>query len=105
MNMKQSFNRRHSPNRRRTKVPARLHVEGDLLSTVVLDVSYEGMKVSVKEQILPGTAVTVEVFGEEIPSIVHWCDDEHAGLHLLRRLKRETLLALENADDELADFR
>ncbi len=99
------FNRRHSPNRRHTRVEALLHVEGCVERAVILDVSFEGMKISVPETLAPGTAVTVEVMGEKIPAIVHWSRTRFAGLHMLQRLERETLLALETADDDLAQFR
>lgn len=105
MHLNDSFNRRHSPNRRQTRVEALLHVEGCVERVVILDVSFEGMKMSLPETLEPGTAVTVEVMGEHIPAIVHWSRSRFAGLHILRRLKGETLLALESADDDLAAYR
>ena len=101
----QEFNRRHSPNRRKTRVEAQLDLEGQLHRVILLDVSYEGMKLSVPEDIEPGTAVTIHVLGESIPAIVHWSKSRFAGLHLLLRLESDTLVALETAHDELADFR
>ena len=105
MSMHQTFNRRHSPNRRRTRVPAVLHIDGSFQSVVIRDISYQGMKLAVSENILPGTAVTVGVAGDKIPAIVHWCKSGYAGLHLLERLERSTLVILETADDDLADYR
>ena len=105
MMMNESFNRRFSPNRRQTRVAALLHVDDTVEQVVIVDVSYAGMKLSVPEDMAPGTAVTVEVMGERIPAIVHWSKSRFAGLHLLSRLEAETLLALESADDELAEFR
>ena len=105
MMMQQSFNRRHSPNRRRTRVKALLHIDDRIEQIVIRDVSYEGMKLAVDEDIEVGTAVTVQVASENIPAIVHWSKGGFAGLHLLRRLERQTLVTLETADDELADFR
>ncbi len=105
MMMNETFNRRHSPNRRRTRVAARLHVDDAVKDVVIRDVSYEGMKLSVPNTIAPGTAVMVELAGESIPAIVHWSKSGFAGLHLLRRLERDTLVMLETAHDELADFR
>ena len=105
MMMQKSFNRRHSPNRRRTKVGALLHIDDRIERVMIRDVSYEGMKLSVPQTIEVGTAVSVEVAGESIPAIVHWSKGGFAGLHLLCRLERQTLVTLETAADELADFR
>ena len=70
-----------------------------------MDVSYQGMKLSVAENVLPGTPVMVMVLGEDIPAIVHWSKSRFVGLNLLRRLERDTLVALETAHDELEEFR
>lgn len=105
MMMHDTFNRRFSPNRRRTRVEALLHVEGQVVPVMILDVSYDGMKLSVPENLIKGTAVSVDVLYDTIPAIVHWSKTRFAGLHLLRRLNRDTLIALETAHDELADFR
>ena len=105
MMMQQNFNRRFSPNRRRTRVEALLHVDDIVVRTVILDVSYDGMKLSVPNDLPQGTAVTVEVLYEKIPAIVHWSKKQFAGLHLLHRLDRGTLIALETAHDDLAEFR
>lgn len=105
MMLRQDFNRRHSPNRRKTRVAAAMDVEGRRLRVVIVDVSYQGMKLSVPDNLAPGTAVTVEVFGERVPAIVHWSRARFAGLHLLGRLDRDTLVALETAHDEFAEFR
>ena len=103
--MHQHFNRPHSPNRRKTRVEAVLDVEGTEVRVIIVDVSYAGMKLSVPEDIEPGTAVTVHVLGDKIPAIVHWSKSRFAGLHLLVRLESETLVALETAHDDLAEFR
>ena len=103
--LRQEFTRRHSPNRRKTQVEARIEVDGRRQRAIILDVSYEGMKLSISEDIPPGTAITVEVFGERIPAIVHWSRTRFAGLHLLERLKRDTLVALETAHDDLKEYR
>ena len=105
MMMHQNFNRRFSPNRRRTRVEALLHVDDRVLHTVILDVSYDGMKLSVPKDLPQGTAVTIEVLNENIPAIVHWSKKKFTGLHLLHRLERDTLVALETAHDDLAEFR
>lgn len=105
MMMNQTFNRRFSPNRRKTRVKARLDVEGRALKALILDVSFEGMKIAVRRPLPPGTAVTVGVLGARIPAIVHWYRGGHCGLHLLDRLDGATLRALETAHDELAEYR
>ena len=105
MMMSQNFNRRFSPNRRRTNVAALLHVDDRILPATVIDVSYDGMKLQVDEPVTPGTPLSVELATALIPAIVHWHVSPHIGLHLLERLDSETLIRLENADDEFADFR
>lgn len=105
MLLRQDFNRRHSPNRRRTRVEAILHADGARLQIEILDISYDGMKLSVPHRLAPGTPVTVETMGARIPAIVHWSRAGHAGVRLLDRVDREILIALETADDDLADFR
>lgn len=105
MMISRHFNRRHSPNRRKTQVQARIRVDDMSLPVTILDVSYEGMKLSVPETMEPGTAVMIEALGACIPAIVHWSHSGMAGIHLLDRLDRDTLIALETADDELAEFR
>lgn len=105
MMMHQTFNRRHSPNRRKTHVPAVLHAEDGVLDAVILDVSYEGMKLAVPCCLSPGTPLTIETLGAAIPAIVHWHRQGFAGVRLLDRLESGVLIALETADDELAEFR
>jgi len=105
MMMNQSFNRRFSPNRRKTKVAARLLLDGIEVEALVVDVSYDGMKVATGRDIEPGSAVTVAVLGARIPAIVHWSRDGFSGLHLIDRLDGATLRALETAHDDLAEFR
>ena len=97
--------RRHSPNRRKTRMNAVLEFDDQSQHVVILDVSYDGMKLSVPHIIQPGTAVTVHVLQERIPAIVHWSKSHFAGLHLLKRLRRSTLLSLEASHDELANYR
>ena len=72
---------------------------------MVVDVSLQGMRLSLPEPIEPGTPVTLDVLDVSIPAIVHWSEDNTAGVHLLTSLDRDTLVALENADDDLAEFR
>lgn len=105
MMLRQDFNRRHSPNRRRTRVEAFIQAEGARLAAEILDVSYDGMKLSVPHVLAPGTPITIEALGARIPAIVHWSRRSLAGVRLLERLERDILVALETADDDLADFR
>lgn len=105
MMIRQNFNRRHSPNRRRTSVAACVVVDGEVHPAFVVDVSFEGMKLLVPTSLQPGSPIMIEVLRQRIPAIVHWCKDGEAGVHLLERLKGQTLIALENADDDLAEFR
>lgn len=105
MMIRQNFNRRHSPNRRRTRVDAMIDSLGARLPAVILDVSFEGMSLSLPHNLAPGTPITIEVLNQNIPAIVHWSRSRLAGVHLLERLEGQTLIALENADDEWADYR
>ncbi len=105
MMMSQNFNRRHSPNRRDTRVPARADVMGAILNATIINVSFDGMRLELSVDLTPGTPITIEVLNQRIPAIVHWCQDKTVGVHLLERLPGQTLIALENAADDLADFR
>ena len=105
MMMKQSFNRRHSPNRRETQVKAVIHVDGAALNGYIVDVSYTGLRLSLPQDIAVGTPVTIEMMDVKVPAIVHWSQTRFAGVHLLERLEGETLRALENAHDTLAEYR
>lgn len=101
----QRFTRRHSPNRRKTRVAAQIELDGVLHPATIRDISFEGMKLAVPLEVLPGSALAVHVLGRRIPAIVHWCRAGHAGVHLLARLDADMLIALETADDELAAYR
>ena len=105
MMISQNFNRRHSPNRRKTNVEAVMLLDDVSHRVIIRDVSFEGMKLSVPIEILVGSPVTIEVLGHSIPAIVHWYKAGHVGVHLLERLESQTLIALESAADDLADFR
>ena len=97
--------RRHSPNRRRTRVDALADIEGALHTVTILDVSFEGMKLAVPALIFPGTPIAIQVMDHRLRAIVHWYRLGHVGVHLLDRLDARTLLALEQAHDEFADYR
>lgn len=97
--------RRHGPNRRRTRVDALADIEGTLRPVTILDVSLRGMKIVVPVLVFPGTPVTVMVLKHELHSIVHWYRLGHAGLRLLDQLDARTLIALESAYDDLAEYR
>ncbi|MCV6594142.1 MAG: PilZ domain-containing protein [Silicimonas sp.] len=105
MTIQNRFNRRHSPNRRKTEVAARLHLDDRVEDIVIVDVSYSGMKIALPEPVETGTAVTLDLSGERIPAIVHWSREGFCGLHLLTRLEGKTLKALETARDDLAPYR
>lgn len=75
------------------------------MNCCIVDVSYKGMKLSVPENIPVGTPITIEVMDVTVPAIVHWSQTRFAGVHLLERLRGDTLRALENAHDDLAAFR
>ena len=105
MMIRQNFNRRHSPNRRNTRVDAVIDCDGIDHPAVIVDVSFEGMKLSSPVYLEPGSPIMIEVLQQRIPAIVHWCRSKHLGVHLLERLEGQTLIALENAADELAEYR
>ncbi|MDJ0639407.1 MAG: PilZ domain-containing protein [Paracoccaceae bacterium] len=100
-----SFNRRHSPNRRKTSVPAEVDMDGARFKAEIRDISFEGMRLSTPIEIDQGTPIAIQALGHTIPAIVHWYRDGEIGVHLLERLEGQTLIALENADDDLAEFR
>lgn len=105
MMIRQDFNRRHSPNRRKTNVPAIVRADGERMHAVILDISYEGIKLSVPLPLQPGTPVTIEALGAEIPAIIHWHRAGFAGARMLDRLESRVLIALETAEDDLAEYR
>jgi hypothetical protein len=105
MMVPQNFNRRHSPNRRKTRVDATILLDGRYHAVTIRDVSFEGMKLQVPCPISPGSPITVHVLDQQIPAIVHWNKPPYAGIHMLERLDGQTLIALETADDDLAAFR
>ena len=101
----QNFNRRHSPNRRKTRVAAVIELDDMIHPATIRDISFHGMKLSVPIAIEPGSPLTIEVLGRRIPAIVHWSRGGHIGVNLLQRLEGQTLIALETAHDDLAAFR
>ena len=92
-----ALDRRHGPNRRQTHIDAVISTKGAPLAAVILNVSFEGMKLSVPRPVAPGTPITIEVLKKRIPAIVHWSHDGQIGVHLLERLAGQTMIALENA--------
>lgn len=105
MMISRNFNRRHSPNRRKTRVDASMELDGVRHPITIRDVSFEGFKIAVPVSIARGSPIEISVLDRRIPAIVHWCRGGYAGVHLLQRLEGQTLIALENADDALAAFR
>jgi len=105
MSMLRRINRRHSPNRRKTRVDAVMTMDDAHYPVTIRDISYTGMKLSVPVDVQSGTPVTLYVLSHQIPAIVHWYRDGMIGIHLLDRLDGDTLRALENAEDDLAAFR
>lgn len=105
MMMSQNFNRRHSPNRRKTRVDAVMTLDGKHYPVTIRDVSFQGMKLSVPLEIATGSPLTLHVMGHSIPAIAHWSRNGFIGIHLLQRLEGQTLIALETAADDLAAFR
>ena len=97
--------RRYSPNRRKIRFDAGLLIDDDLIPVIILDVSFDGMRLSVPRTLEAGSAVTIKSLGVDIPAVVHWCQNGYAGVHLLERLDFETLNFLETARDELARYR
>ena len=82
-----------------------LRLDGMSCKAVILDVSFEGLKLSLPLTLDSGTPVTIEACDTAFPAIIHWCKDGLAGVHLLERLDRDVLIALETADDDLAEYR
>lgn len=105
MTIRETFEARHSPNRRKTHVHALLHADGNVLIVVIRDICCEGMKIALDARLDLGTPVTVEMMKTRVPALVHWCENGFAGLRMLERLDRDTLVALETADDDLAEYR
>ena len=95
----------YRPSRRPTRVGATIVIDDMILQTVVVDISRDGARLSLPGWIAPGTAVYLKVRDASVPALVHWMSDGHAGVRFYDRLDRETLIALETADDPLADWR
>ena len=105
MNVHRQPGRRYSPNRRKIRFDAALLVDDDLIPVIILDVSFDGMRLSVPRAVEAGSPVTIKSIGVDIPALVHWCQNGYAGVHLLERMDSKTLKFLETARDELAQYR
>lgn len=105
MMMIHNLNRRFSANRRKTHVDALIDLDGSPVPVVIRDVSYSGMKLSAPVDLETGTALSIRFLDQNVPAIVHWSRMGHIGVHLLQRLDRDTLVALESSDDDLAEYR
>ncbi len=84
--------------RRANYVPGRLLVDGDDLAVMVLNISRDGAKISLRYPIMPGTAVELRVKNQSVPALVQWSGISAAGLRFLDRLDAETLVYLEGGD-------
>ncbi len=93
--IRQTLERRHSPNRRKTRVEATIASRGARIPAVITNVSFEGMCLSLPHNLAPGTAITIEALNKRWPAVVHWSRSSEAGVHLLERLEGQTLIALE----------
>ena len=70
-----------------------------------MDVSREGMKLAVSEDIDVGSGVVVSLLGTDIMAVVHWCHSGMAGLKLMQNLDRNTSIALDHAQKKLEKAR
>lgn len=103
--MQQESERRKSPRRKLRHLQGKLHHAGTTTRVTVLDVSREGMQISVPAPLSNGEGVTFSMLGVDIPAIVHWSHDDKAGLRLIQELDRNTLIALDSAQAKIERLR
>ena len=103
--MRDHMSRRFSANRRRTNAAARAEVGDGNIPITVVEICYRAMKIEVPCDIPSGSGITIQIMDEEIPAIVHWCQSNIAGVHLLANPKAATLRMIEAAEDEFAAYR
>ena len=88
---------KYRPNRRQTRYDVTLNAEGEAIRTAILDISRDGAKIAVPYPLLVGTAVQLKLGKTTAKALVHWCENDRAGLRFLERLDRNTLLTIEAA--------
>jgi hypothetical protein len=86
---------KYRPNRKQATLEATLFVEGEKMQVTIIDISRDGAKVSVPYPVLAGTAVRLQLPGQETKALVHWCRGGHAGLRFLDRLDRNLMIRIE----------
>lgn len=106
MRTRQDLERRKTSRRTlETHVHAKLRYDEALIRVIVLDVSREGMKLSVPNEIEVGTGVVISLLGVDITAVVHWCHSGMVGLQLLKNLDRNTMIALDQTQKKLSKSR
>ena len=95
----------YRPNRRDTHFKVRIVIDDVILDTLMVDISRDGAQLAFPNTLAPGTAVTLRIDDAEVDALVHWSRRGHSGVRFLDRLDPETLLRLEGAADQLADYR
>ncbi|MEO0946480.1 MAG: PilZ domain-containing protein [Pseudomonadota bacterium] len=98
--MQQTLERRHSPIRRKTQVPAEVFSAGVPMSAVIENVSFDGMNLSLPHNLAYGTPVAICFFGKRIGAVVQWSRGRQAGVRLVERLSGQTLIALEKHESD-----
>ena len=88
---------KYRPNRQKTRYDVTLSAEGEAIRVTILDISRDGAKISVPYPILVGTAVQLKLGKTTTKALIHWCENNKAGIRFLDRLDRETLLLIEAA--------
>ena len=83
MNAHRQPGRRYSPNRRKIRFDAALVVDDNLFPIIILDVSFDGMRLAVRRTVEKGSPVTIKSIGVDISAVVHWSQNGYAGVHLL----------------------
>ncbi len=88
---------KYRPNRQQTRYGVTLNAEGEAIRATLLDISRDGAKLTVPYPILVGTAVRLKLGKATAKALVHWCENNRAGIRFLDRLDRETFLKIENS--------
>ena len=88
---------KYRPNRLQTQLDVTLSAEGEAIRVTILDISRDGAKIAVPYPLLVGTAVQLKLEKTTTKALIHWCENNKAGIRFLDRLDRETLLVIEAA--------